>query len=165
MEKSAESTPSNLKTNYQLKISQAKTYEKFEEICSIGDSEKVEMGGCLLLKKNEKAIAYSLGAGPCVSGVIQTKNGDMYMFHGLSYETTPEQKEIIKNASYLIVGSGEKESLDIFMSEFKDKNIKPLLPPKKGDYIFNIVFVKDKNNSNEPDLYFSFEAISDLISY
>jgi len=163
METRAESTPSNLKTNSQLEIRQAKTYEKFEEICSIGDSEKVGMGECLLLEKNENAIAYSLGAGPCISGVIQTKNGDIYMFHCSSYETTPEQKEIIKNASSLIIGSGEKESLDIFMSEFKDKNIKPLLPPKKGDYIFNIAFVKDKNNRSDPDLYFSFEAVSSLI--
>lgn len=164
MEKSAESRPSNLKTNSQLKICQAKNYEEFEDICSIGDSEKVEMGECLLLENNEKTITYSLGAGPCVSGIIQTKNGNIYMFHGLSYETTPKQKEIIQNASYLIVGSGEKESLDIFKSEFKNKNIKPLLPPKKGDYIFNIAFIKDKNKFKvSPGLYFSFEAVSDLI--
>jgi hypothetical protein len=163
MEKSAELTQLNLEKVQKIKIFQIKTSEELENICMVGESEKVEMGEYLLLEKNENITAYSYGAGPCISGIIQTDNNKLYMFHSLSYETTLEQKEIIKNASNLIVGSGEKESLDIFKSEFKYKNIKILSPPK-DNYFFNIVFVKDKNKFKVlPGLYFSFEAVSDLI--
>lgn len=162
MEKSAELTQLNLEKVQKIKICRVKNSEELENICMVGESEKVEMGECLLLKKDENITAYSYGAGPCVSGIIQTSDDKLYMFHSLSYETTPEQKEIIKNASNLIIGSGEKESLDIFISEFKNKNTKILSSPK-GDYFFNIVFVKDKNQFKvSPGLYFSFEAVSDF---
>ena len=113
-----------------------------------------------MLRKNKNITTYSYGAGPCVSGV-ETNDNKLYMFHSVADELTQEQENIIKNVKNGIVGGG-KESLNIFKSKFKNKNIKIISPPPKGGYDFNIVFVKSENQFNvSPGIYFCYDHIED----
>ena len=144
-----------------LKICNVKNFDDLENIREIGDSEKVESGDFFLLRKNDNITAYSYDAGPCISGVLQTNDNNLYMFHSFADGLlTLEQKEIIKNTKKGIIGSGNKELLDIFRAEFKSENIKTIPPPIDGNYDFNIVFVKAKNEYKvSPGIYFCHDYI------
>ncbi|MFA6185001.1 MAG: hypothetical protein WCT51_03965 [Candidatus Shapirobacteria bacterium] len=144
-----------------LKICNVENLEELKNICAIGDSEEVEVGDYFLLRKNDNITTCSYGAGPCISGVLQTNDNKLYMFHSFADRfLTLEQKEIIKNTKKGIIGSGNKELLDTFKSEFKNGNIKVLPPPTGGNYDFNIVFVKAKNKYKvSPGIYFCHDNI------
>lgn len=163
MEKNSESIKPNLekqKLPTVFKIYNVKNFDELENIIRIGDSEKVETGDYFLLRENNNITTYSYGAGPCISGVLQTTDNKIYMFHSFAnILLTPEQEQIVKNTKRVIIGSGNNELLDIFSSEFKGKNIKVIRPPGKN-YDFNIVFVKYKNEFNTlPGLYFCHSII------
>jgi len=161
MEKNSESINLNLERKKVCNINNVSNFDELDNIREIGDSEKIEMGDCLLLRKNKNITTYSYGAGPCVSGIVQTNDNKLYMFHSVADELTQEQEEIIKNVKNGIVGGG-KESLNIFKSKFKNKNIKIISSPSEGNYDFNIVFVKSENQFNvSPGIYFCYDHIED----
>jgi hypothetical protein len=161
MEKSSESINLNLERKKVCNISKINNFDELDDIRAIGDSEKIEMGDCLLLRKNKNITTYSYGAGPCVSGVIQTNDNKLYMFHSVADELTQEQEEVVKNVKNGIVGGG-KESLNILKSKFKNKNIKIISSPPEGGYDFNIVFVKSENQFNvSPGIYFCYDHTED----
>lgn len=144
-----------------LKICNVENLDELERIREIGNSEKVGVGDYFLLRKNDNITTYSYGAGPCISGVLQTNDNKLYMFHSFADRLlTLEQKEIIKNTKKGIIGSGNRELLNTFKSEFKNGNIKVLPPPAGGTYDFNIVFVKAKNKYKvSPGIYFCHDPI------
>ena len=161
MEKSSESINLNSERKKICNISKINNFDELDNIRAIGDSEKIEMGDCLLLRKNKNITTYSYGAGPCVSGVIQTNDNKLYMFHSVADELTQEQEDLVKNVKNGIVGGG-KESLNIFKSKFKNKNIKIIQSPPEGGYDFNIVFVKSENQFNvSPGIYFCYDHTED----
>ena len=164
MEKNSESISLSLETKKVCNIVNVKNFDELDNIIAIGDSEQVEMWDCLLLRKNENIITYSYGAGPCISGVVQTNDNKLYMFHSVADKLTLKQEEVIKNSKKGIVGGG-KESLDVFKSKFKNNNIKVVPPPSDRDYDFNIVFVKSENQFNvSPGIYFCYEHVNDINS-
>lgn len=165
MEKNGELINLNLEIKKVCNISNVNNFDELENITAIGDSEKVEMGDCLLLRKNKNITTYSYGAGPCVSGIIQTNDNKLYMFHSVADELTQEQEEVVKNAKKGIVGGG-KESIDTLNHKFKNKNIKIISPPSdRDDYDFNIVFVKSQNQFNvSPGIYFCYDHVNDTNS-
>ena len=159
MEKGGESIQPKLEREKSLKVCQVKNFDELEKIRMIGDSEEVQMGDCLLLKKNEDITAYSYGAGPCISGVLQTEDNKFYMFHSVASILTQEQIEIIRNTKKGIVGGGI-ESLDNFSSEFKNKNIK-IIQSLGKNYDFNIVFVKAENQFKvSPGIYYCYDQLN-----
>lgn len=156
MEKSNELTRPNLEKENK-KIYKVADFNELDDIRMVGDSEKVEMGDCLLIEKNENVVSYSYGAGPCISGILQTNDNKLYMFHSVADNLTQEQKEIVKNTKKGFIGGGKK-TLEIFRSEFANKNIKMVFPPEEN-YDFNIVFVKDKNQFEvSPGIYFCYDS-------
>ena len=159
MEKSSELINQNLERKKFCNISNVNNFEELDDIRLIGDSEKVEMGDCLLLKNNNNITSYTFGSGPCVSGIIQTNDNKLYMFHSVGDELTQEQEKVVKNAKKGIVGSGKKDSLDYFRTKDNNKKITIILPPEK-DCDFNMVFVKTINQSNiSPGAYFCYDHI------
>lgn len=159
MEKGGESIQPKIEKEKSLKICQVKNFDELETIRMIGDSEEVQMGDCLLLRKNEDITAYSYGAGPCISGVLQTEDNKFYMFHSVANVLTQEQVEIIRNTKKGIIGGGNK-SLDTIGSEFKNKNIKMIASPGEN-YDFNIVFVKTENQFKvSPGIYYCYDQLN-----
>jgi hypothetical protein len=138
------------------KVSCVKNFNKLQNISLVGDSELVEMGDYLLLEKNENITACTYGANPCISGIIQTKDNQLYMFHSIGGELTQSQLEIIQKSKKGIIGGGS-EALKDYKFEFDKSNIEIINQPDER-YDFNIVFVKDKNKSNvSPGIYYCYE--------
>jgi len=130
-------------------------FEELEYIVSIGDSELIEMEDCTLLTKNGYITSYSYNANPCVSGIVQTKNDDIYMFHSTGYGLSSEQEKILKNSKRGIAGGGI-EAIGHLSLILKEANIE-IIPSPGNDYDFNIVFVKERNIFNvKPGLYYCY---------
>lgn len=162
MEKFNESIYQNFEDQKFYRAFDVKNFDRLDQIRAIGDSEKVEMGSCLLIEENNSTITYySYGAGPCISGIIQTTDNKLYMFHSVAEELTTEQNELLQSSKNGIIGGG-KETLNILKAEINNKNIKIIPPPKsKKNYDFNIVFVKNKNQFNtSPGIYFCYDQIN-----
>ena len=157
-----ESVHSHEEENEDIKVSLNKInyVEDFTELDDyirfVGDSEEVDMGDCLRLVKDDYLTAYTYGANPCVSGIIQTNQDKLYMFHSVGDELTEEQKERFQDAKNIIIG-GSSKVLENLNAEFKNKNIKTIWPPSDS-HDFNIVFVKEKNEFGvKPGLYYCYE--------
>lgn len=158
MEKNPEfiEKPKNISENFP-KIRHVENFDQLENIRATGDSESVETGDCLLLEKNENLVAFSYGANPCISGVVQTEDNQLYMFHSLGSELTESQEEIIKKSKKGIVGGG-KDTLKNYSSIFKQQNITVIYHPDEI-HDFNIVLVKEKNPLHTlPGIYFCYET-------
>lgn len=161
MEQSGEFMSPNLEKEISPKnfsVHEIKDFDKFLDICSVGDSDVVETDQYLSIENNENIVVASYGAGPCVSGILQTNNNKIYMFHDYANSLlTKEQEEIIKNTQKGIIGSGDIESLTEFRSKLNNnKNIK-MIPPPGEDSTFNIAFVKKKNKFKvSPGFYFCY---------
>lgn len=141
------------------KLHKIENYEELEnQINSIGDSESVLMGDYLKLSRNEYTNACSYGAGPCIAGVLKTKEDELYMFHCMADCPTIDQDKLLQNAKDIIVGSGDKKGLQNFAAAYSSANIRTLLPPGDG-YDFNMVFVKEENEYNvEPGFYYCYDS-------
>lgn len=157
MEKSHElsNNPSNPE-KMALKIEEVKNFPELQNIRLVGDSEDVEVGDCMQIKKNSKITTYSWGANPCVSGIVQTIDDKLYMFHSVGSVLSFDQEKLLKIAKKGVVGGGPK-TLSRYFDKFKSANLQIIYPPEP-EHDFNIVFVKDKNEANTaPGLYYCYD--------
>lgn len=139
-----------------LKATKVDDFFELEYIRIVGDSEKVEMGDSLLLEKNDCISTYSFGANPCVSGIIQTHNNELYMIHSNGCEFSDEQDAIIANCKSGIIGGG-LETLDKFSDNLRKLNIK-IIPSPGRDYAFDIAYIKEKNEFGvKPGMYYCYD--------
>jgi hypothetical protein len=141
-------------------IRRVKNFDELDNIRLAGDSEEIKMGDCLQLVKNDTVSSYSYNANPCICGVVETNNKDVYMFHSVADILTDEQEEVIKNSRSGIVGGGQ-ETLEKFSSLLHSSGIK-IIPPSSREDDFSIVFIKGKNQFDvTPGIYFCYDVIPD----
>lgn len=79
-----------------FRFTRVNDFDELEYTRLVGDSELIELEDCTLLKKNGYITAYSYNANPCVTGIIQTNNKEIYMFHSTGLGLSKEQEKIIK---------------------------------------------------------------------
>jgi hypothetical protein len=142
-----------------FRFTNANTFEELDNISSVGDSENVEMGSCLKLKRDDYITARSYNANPCVCGILQTNDNEIYMFHSVADFLTDKQNEILKNSYRGVVGGGKK-TLEQLFQEFDGSNIK-VIPSPGDNYGFNITYVKERNQFDvKPGLYYCYDDIN-----
>lgn len=122
----------------------------------VGDSEEVKTGDTLLSQQNDCVTSYSYGANPCVSGMVQTTDQKIYLFHSLGDRLTSEQEDIINRCQKGIVGGG-LTTLKKYSSYFKEHHVKTLNSPG-NQYYFSFVLIKSKNQFKVPvGFYYLYE--------
>lgn len=147
-----------------LELVCVESFDALEIIRQDSDSEHVDMGDCLRLDENTSA--YTVGANPCISGVVETKDGELYLFHSLADLLSKEQAEVVRNSRWGMVGGGW-QSLDGYTSLFQGANIKVIWPPNFSSGSssdpgsdFNIVVVGRGDKSGvKPGVYYCYEEI------
>lgn len=153
-----ESNNSEKSEKLPFKITEVTSFDELDWIRMTGDCEDVEMGQCLKLQKNMNITTYSYGAGPCISGILQTNDNDIYMFHSTGESLTEEQLKTLENTKKGIIGGGET-STEIYRKNFESSNVKIIPHPDNNKKcIFDIVYVKEENEfSIKPGLYYCYE--------
>lgn len=139
-----------------LKIYSINDFDQLDNIRFVGDSHEVDLGEVYKINPDEFTTIFSYGANPCISGIIQDSNYDLYCFHSFGAFLTPEQESYMKNARFGYVG-GNIETLDKYQDLFSENHIRILIPPSII-HDFNYVLVKSKNEFKTPiGFYYNYD--------
>lgn len=132
-----------------------KQVETFDELIyeGKGDSQGVDMGEAVTIRRDENVAIYSFGANPCMVVVSEQENGDCIIFHTNANEFTSEQKDILKKSKRGICGGG-LDSLNENENFLKENNIE-VKKSKKPEDDFNIIVVNEiKSNKPKLNIYY-----------